>query len=318
MAWANCPGCRMCWRSPGAPCTRALHLRRWPRVGAAARVAIRAEPQLLCQRCMQGFAFPVSGGSEVEFTRRRGSGASDTERELFLIDGGMVSLRELAEEELLLALPIVPACSAPQNCGHAPSFAADAEESETIGRDATAVQRFAGFVEENLIGHSTHGSSKKQKDPVEARHASIPFRPCDHPRCRSTRRAAKPIHVIASRAKDTIAAARCFRPRRTRQRPKNKLQRSCRRLARRSPAILTHTRVGAAPYCHRRHERRLRALGLRAGGPGRGARVSRRAIHLDRPAIGSGAPVGAVRGGGSGAARSPPTSIACSPPKSLR
>ena len=31
---------------------------------AAASIAIRARPQLICQRCMQGFAFPVSGGSE--------------------------------------------------------------------------------------------------------------------------------------------------------------------------------------------------------------------------------------------------------------
>ncbi|MGO9514347.1 MAG: YceD family protein [Steroidobacteraceae bacterium] len=100
---------------------------------AAARVAIRAVPQLLCQRCMQGFAFPVSGSSEVEFTSDEEAAASDTERELFLIDAGMVSLRELAEEELLLAVPIVAVCSAPQSCGHAPSFAVDAEESEKSG-----------------------------------------------------------------------------------------------------------------------------------------------------------------------------------------
>ena len=73
---------------------------------AGASVAISATPQLVCQRCMQGFAFPVSGGSEIEFAddeealrfeRRRGRSMRWS--------GGRVSLRELAEEELLLALP---------------------------------------------------------------------------------------------------------------------------------------------------------------------------------------------------------------------
>jgi len=33
------------------------------------------------------------------------------------VRNGLVSLRELAEEELLLALPIAPACSTPLTCG---------------------------------------------------------------------------------------------------------------------------------------------------------------------------------------------------------
>jgi len=37
------------------------------------------------------------------------------------MDDGSVSLRELAEEELLLALPVIAACSTPEVCGRAPS-----------------------------------------------------------------------------------------------------------------------------------------------------------------------------------------------------
>ncbi len=143
-----------------------------------------------------------------------------------------------------------------------------------------AVCRVAGFVEENLIGHSTHGSSKKQKDPVQARHASLPlgaaatrgvdrreerrdpFAPSDFPR------------GILSRPQG--AADQGGRARR----PKNKLQ-----LAgggsRAARAFLTH-RVCAAPYCHRRHERRPRPVGFRAGGGGGGTRVHRCALHPDR------------------------------------
>jgi len=37
------------------------------------------------------------------------------------MEDGSVSLRELAEEELLLALPVIAACSTPEDCGRAPS-----------------------------------------------------------------------------------------------------------------------------------------------------------------------------------------------------
>jgi uncharacterized metal-binding protein YceD (DUF177 family) len=39
-----------------------------------------------------------------------------------VLTGGLASLRDLAEEELLLALPVAPACSAPETCGRAPSY----------------------------------------------------------------------------------------------------------------------------------------------------------------------------------------------------
>jgi uncharacterized metal-binding protein YceD (DUF177 family) len=42
------------------------------------------------------------------------------------MEDGRVSLRELAEEELLLALPIVAACDTPQSCGRAPAHEAGA------------------------------------------------------------------------------------------------------------------------------------------------------------------------------------------------
>jgi uncharacterized protein len=94
-----------------------------------ARVEVRAAPALICQRCMQGFAFPVEGGSDVEFADDQAV-ATDSERELFGARGGLVSLRELAEEELLLALPVAPACSAPLTCGNAPDLVIDAPAPE--------------------------------------------------------------------------------------------------------------------------------------------------------------------------------------------
>ena len=85
---------------------------------AGAVVSVQAHPQLVCQRCLQGFASPASGRSEVEFVS--GDGPAGSERELYAMDDGTVSLRDLAEEELLLALSLAAACSTPETCGRAP------------------------------------------------------------------------------------------------------------------------------------------------------------------------------------------------------
>ena len=108
---------------------------------AGAHIAVRAAPVLVCQRCMQGFAFPVEGGSDVEFADDAADAASDPGRELFSARDGVVSLRELAEEELLLALPVAPACSIPLTCGNAPDLTIDApEDSEQMRRPFSALQ----------------------------------------------------------------------------------------------------------------------------------------------------------------------------------
>lgn len=91
------------------------------RPGADVRIA--ATPQLVCQRCMQGRALAVTSGSDVEFASSDEADAADSERELFRMKNGQVSLRDLAEEEFLLALPHVFMCDTPETCGRAPSYA---------------------------------------------------------------------------------------------------------------------------------------------------------------------------------------------------
>jgi uncharacterized protein len=96
---------------------------------AGARVAVKAAPHLVCQRCMQVFTLPVTGGSDVEFAADAAADVSE-ERELYETQAGLVSLRELAEEELLLAMPLAPVCSTPESCGRAPAYAAGPEARE--------------------------------------------------------------------------------------------------------------------------------------------------------------------------------------------
>jgi uncharacterized protein len=88
------------------------------RVGAT--VAVQATPWLVCQRCLQAFELPVSGDSEIEFATSEAEAPAESLREIYLMGEGSVSLRELAEEELLLALPVIASCSAPETCGQAP------------------------------------------------------------------------------------------------------------------------------------------------------------------------------------------------------
>ena len=87
---------------------------------AGAKVTVQAEPHLVCQRCMQGFAHAVHSESEIEFAPSEAEAPMDSPREIYVMNDGTVSLRELAEEELLLALPIVAACGTPERCGRAP------------------------------------------------------------------------------------------------------------------------------------------------------------------------------------------------------
>jgi len=85
-------------------------------------VAIESTPILQCQRCLEPFALPVTARGEIEFAADEESAGSASEREPFVLSEGAASLRDLAEEELLLALPVAPACGEPETCGRAPSL----------------------------------------------------------------------------------------------------------------------------------------------------------------------------------------------------
>jgi uncharacterized protein len=109
---------------------------------AGASVAVEATPQLVCQRCLQGFAYAAAGSTEIEFSSGAGEAAANSQREVYATDEGWVSLRELAEEELLLALPIV-AMHTPPTCGQARIYEAGGEIQDMSGdrsRPFTALQ----------------------------------------------------------------------------------------------------------------------------------------------------------------------------------
>ncbi len=109
-----------------------------PSGAAGAAVSIEASPQVVCQRCLQPFGLRVSGGSDVEFAAHDAGDARESlpEREFFEMRDGWVSLKDLAEEELLLALPIAPACATPLTCGKAPGYVGGDDASGAVPGDA--------------------------------------------------------------------------------------------------------------------------------------------------------------------------------------
>ena len=128
---------------PGGVLHASFAFSKAPSGRAGARVEVRATPLLTCQRCMRGFTLAVAAGSDGEFASEETAAALDGEREVFHAVGGRVSLRDLAEEELLLALPIAPTCAAPLDCGNAPGLVADAEPpsaSQEMRRPFSALQ----------------------------------------------------------------------------------------------------------------------------------------------------------------------------------
>jgi uncharacterized protein len=100
-----------------------------------AMVDVAATPSLHCQRCLQAFEFTVAARSQIEFAQSADV-AVDSDREQYAAPDGRASLRDLAEEELLLALPVAPACDAPESCGRVPQYAggpaAAASSQETV------------------------------------------------------------------------------------------------------------------------------------------------------------------------------------------
>jgi uncharacterized protein len=72
---------------------------------------------LTCQRCLQPIEWPVTSDSQVALV----ADAAEADRvadglETYLVENDRVSVRDLVEEELLLALPLVPKCAAGSEC----------------------------------------------------------------------------------------------------------------------------------------------------------------------------------------------------------
>jgi uncharacterized protein len=97
---------------------------------AAADLEVRASIPLVCQRCLGAVRYPVNERSRVlliatEPEADRTPAGMDT----VLAPDRRVSVQDLVEEELLLAVPAVPLHASPEECAARPAQAEPAQES---------------------------------------------------------------------------------------------------------------------------------------------------------------------------------------------
>ena len=84
---------------------------------AVADLEVGAQPEVVCQRCMQPMRWPVKVKSRVALVSDYD--AADRvpeEMEVFLVEGDSVSVRDLVDEEVMLALPHVPRHAEDSEC----------------------------------------------------------------------------------------------------------------------------------------------------------------------------------------------------------
>ena len=101
---------------------------------AVADLDVSAAPEVVCQRCMQPMRWPVNVKSRIALVSDYNAADRVSEGlEVFLVEADSVSVRDLVDEEILLALPNVARHAEGSECAgrkmQLPGQEADAEEA---------------------------------------------------------------------------------------------------------------------------------------------------------------------------------------------
>jgi DUF177 domain-containing protein len=84
---------------------------------AVADLEVNAQPEVVCQRCMQSMRWPVKVRSRVALVSDYDAADRVPEEfEVFLVEGDSLSVRDLVDEEVMLALPNVPRHAEDSEC----------------------------------------------------------------------------------------------------------------------------------------------------------------------------------------------------------
>jgi len=84
---------------------------------AVADLEVSAQPEVVCQRCMQPMRWPVKVKSRIALVSDYNSADRVPEGlEVFLVEADSVSVRDLVDEEVMLALPNVPRHAEDSEC----------------------------------------------------------------------------------------------------------------------------------------------------------------------------------------------------------
>jgi len=84
---------------------------------AVADLEVDAQPEVVCQRCMQPMRWPVKVKSRVALVSDYNAADRVPDgMEVFLVEADSVSIRDLVDEEVMLALPNVPRHAEDSEC----------------------------------------------------------------------------------------------------------------------------------------------------------------------------------------------------------
>jgi len=102
---------------------------------AVADLEVSAAPEVVCQRCMQPMRWPVEVNSRIALVSDYNAADRVPEgMEVFLVEAESVSVRDLVDEEILLALPHVARHAEGSECADSrmqlPGQEDDAEEAD--------------------------------------------------------------------------------------------------------------------------------------------------------------------------------------------
>jgi uncharacterized protein len=105
---------------------------------AVADLDVRAEPEVVCQRCMLPMRWPVNVKSRIALVSDYDAADRVPDgMEVFLVEADSVSVRDLVDEEVMLALPHVARHAEESECAGR-ALALPGQESETPEEAAAA------------------------------------------------------------------------------------------------------------------------------------------------------------------------------------
>src|SRR6185295_3435966 len=88
---------------------------------AVADLEVKAAPEVVCQRCMQSMRWPVNVKSRIALVSDYDAADRVPDgMEVFLVEADSVSVRDLVDEEVMLALPHVPRHDDESECAGRP------------------------------------------------------------------------------------------------------------------------------------------------------------------------------------------------------
>jgi len=111
---------------------------------AVADLEVKASPEVVCQRCMQPMRWPVNVKSRIALvTDYDAADRVPDGMEVFLVEGDSVSVRDLVDEEVMLALPHVPRHDEDSDCAGRPMTLPGQEADAEDAADAQVQKPFA-------------------------------------------------------------------------------------------------------------------------------------------------------------------------------